>query len=307
MALVLAIAPRANAAYIYWADPGDNAISRANVDGTHVIRQFVKHAQYPCGVAVDARHIYWANLWNSRQDGPGTTIGRANLDGSRVTNAFIRGALWPCGVAVGASHLYWADGGSQNPGTQPAMDGTIGSARLDGRGIVRSLVVANATNGGSAVAEIQGGLALDGAHLYWGDWANDTIGIANLDGTGANDSFISLPSGTGPEAVAVTGGRIYWGGAEGRIGRANVNGTGIAPEYLRFPEGGLCGMASSSTSVYWAWVNDLGFRGGIGRAALNDHGTIEFLTGKNGGVGCGIAVGPGSGKRRHATRLGSLG
>jgi virginiamycin B lyase len=68
-----------------------------------VNRSFITGAQSPCGVAVDATHIYWANSTGFvRVNGSVvSTIGRAKLDGTAVDQSFIRtGAGIPQGVAV---------------------------------------------------------------------------------------------------------------------------------------------------------------------------------------------------------------
>src|SRR3954454_10837343 len=67
--------------YVYVAHSA-GAIARVTIGGTVVPDPLIRDATTPCGVAVDATHIYWAE----RQfDQPGAgTIGRANLDGSGV-------------------------------------------------------------------------------------------------------------------------------------------------------------------------------------------------------------------------------
>jgi hypothetical protein len=58
-------------------------IGRANLDGSGVEPRFIiTGASDPTGVAVDAAHVYWINLFTG-------TIGRANLDGSGVDQSFI--------------------------------------------------------------------------------------------------------------------------------------------------------------------------------------------------------------------------
>jgi virginiamycin B lyase len=294
---LLACAPRAGAAtHIYWADPSAHAISRANADGRHVLHDFIKHVQFACGLAVAGDYIYWANLYNSRGTGPGTTIGRARLNGTGVDNSFIRGADWPCGVAANATSIYWADGPSQNPSRQGDEDGTIGEANLDGDSVVPALF--NVGNGafGSGVpasAVLEGAVAVSDTQLYWGDWANDTIGAANLDGSAANDQLVALPGGTEPQGLAVTGNSLYWAGSfrqRGEIGSVGLDGSHVRLNLLRPSQGGICGMASDGTSLYWTWVNDFSLNSGVGRVGLNGSGLNQFLTGRGGGIGCGIAV-----------------
>jgi hypothetical protein len=111
-----------DAAHIYWTaidpcglvggpdggtDSCENAIGRANLDGTGIDQSFIETGgpvggAEPSGVAVDGGHVYWANYsgyskrWNF--------IGRANLDGTGANRHFITGAVVasPGGVAVDA-------------------------------------------------------------------------------------------------------------------------------------------------------------------------------------------------------------
>jgi Low-density lipoprotein receptor repeat class B len=294
---LLAFAPRARAAtYIYWADPSAHAISRANADGRHVVHDFIKHVQFACGLAIEGRYIYWANLYNAHGTGPGTTIGRARLNGTGVDNSFIRGADWPCGVAANSTSIYWADGPSQNPSRQGDEDGTIGEANLDGGGVIPALF--NIGNGalGSGMplsAVLEGALAVTDTQLYWGDWENNTIGTANLDGSDANDQLVNLPDGTEPQGLALTGSSVYWAGSfrqRGAIGTAGLDGSQVRPRLLQPSQGGICGMATDGRSLYWTWVNDFSLNSGVARVGLTGSGLNQFLTGRSGGVGCGIAV-----------------
>ena len=93
------------------ATPGGTTIGRANLDGSGVNQDFITGALDPCGVAVDAGHIYWANAGGTPKDRAYNALGRANLDGSRVDQRFVTGANGPCGIAVDGTHMYWANGG----------------------------------------------------------------------------------------------------------------------------------------------------------------------------------------------------
>jgi virginiamycin B lyase len=103
--------------HIYWADftLGSASISRADLDGTHVDRQFIAGLDAPAGLAVDGEHLYWA----SPDQG---TIGRARLDGTYVRPAFVTGAAGAFSVAVDADHVYWSS---------PSQS-EIGRASIDG-------------------------------------------------------------------------------------------------------------------------------------------------------------------------------
>jgi hypothetical protein len=68
-----------------------------NLDGTGLDRNFIHAPAF--GVALDARHIYWAA--RNENDFERGAIGRANLDGSAVDADLIAGVHSPSGVAVG--------------------------------------------------------------------------------------------------------------------------------------------------------------------------------------------------------------
>ena len=65
------------------------AVGRADLNGSGVDLHFIATGDINTyGVAVDAQHLYWANLRAG-------TIGRANLDGSSPDPGFISGASAP--------------------------------------------------------------------------------------------------------------------------------------------------------------------------------------------------------------------
>lgn len=99
-------------------------------------------ADNPCGVAVDAQHVYWAQ-------GNDGTIGRANLDGSGANESFITlpGDQYPCGLAVDAQHIYW---------TNKTGVGGVGRANINGTGVNPGLI------SGAINSEPTCGLAVDG-------------------------------------------------------------------------------------------------------------------------------------------------
>src|SRR5262245_11322692 len=79
--------------HLYWANktpgwgtrPAATTIGRARLDGTVVEHSFVSGTgRGPCGVALDRKHIYWAELLGGAIGRPdeGGAIGRANRDGS---------------------------------------------------------------------------------------------------------------------------------------------------------------------------------------------------------------------------------
>jgi hypothetical protein len=201
-------------------------IGRARLDATVPEPTFVEAVDSPCGVAVNEQHVYWAS-------GDGHSVGRANIDGSNPERNFITGLDEPCGVAVDKSHVYWAD----------LDDESIGRADLDG--------------GKSNPFFIEGvegvcGVAVDDAHIFWGTYSN-SIGRANLDGSMPDNEFI-----TGlerPCGVATNGSRLFWSeqsnGSNGRLGAASVDGSAIDRDLVT-GLGSPCGVAVDS------WVLDPG-------------------------------------------------
>jgi virginiamycin B lyase len=152
------------------ATPGGTTIGRANLDGSGVNQDFITGALDPCGVAVDAGHIYWANAGGTPKDRAYNALGRANLDGSGVDQRFVTGANGPCGIAVDGTHMYWANSNS----------GSIGSAKLDGSAVDQALL---------SVPLGTSGIAVDQAYLYF-DGADLGIGRASLDGSTVEPDYL---------------------------------------------------------------------------------------------------------------------
>ena len=291
--------------HLYWANntpgwgarPASTTIGRARLDdGTGVEHSFVSGAgRIPCGVALDRKHIYWAELLGGAVGRPaeGGAVGRANRDGSGVDATFIptpgKGA---CGVAIAGGHIYWASGGA------------IARANVDGTGVDRQFIPGLAIPRTSPTSLGGGpcGIAVAGKYVYWMNAAESrkpvTIGRANLDGTGVNKRLITgVTNGCG---IAVVGGHIYWtngGFADSRhatdaIGRANLDGTGVNRRFIRTASHPWC-VAVYQGHIYWAQSTG-GFAHPsttIGRANLNGSAVNDqFITGIHDTCG-GLAVG----------------
>jgi virginiamycin B lyase len=269
LAASLALAARAEA-FVYWSNFGTNTIGRANLDGTGVDQSFVPRADEPCGVAVDASHVYWADT---------DAVGRANLDGSGADQSFITGTNFPCGVAVDASHVYWSISG-------PGTSGTIGRANLDGSGADHSFITG---------LNSPTGVTVDAGHVYWASVDGNAIGRANLDGSGADQSFITGLAGT-RGGVAVDASHVYWVNLVDRtIGRANLDGTGVDQSFITALVDPLS-VAVDASHVYWT---DSGARRGtpplregvgtIGRANLDGTGVDQrFICEANAPIGVAV-------------------
>jgi hypothetical protein len=121
------------------------------------------------------------------------------------------------------------------------------------------------------------GLAVDANHLYWSDFSGPFVTRTDLDGI-AVDPFILTQGSLG---VAVDANHIYWADflkTPPSIGRANLDGTGVEPDFIPIPEGLFpWGVAVDADHIYWTNVNDFG--GSIGRANLDGTGVDQnFIT-----------------------------
>jgi virginiamycin B lyase len=244
------LAARAEA-FVYWGDAG--RIGRADLNGSNVNFSFITPVSQTCGMAVDGQHLYWAG-W-----GPPGYIGRANLNGTGADSTFISVADSARGLAVDGAHLYWTNW------HWPNVSGTIGRADLDGSNLDQSFI---------ALAAQPIEVAVDGEHLYWTGGGN--IGRADLDGSNVDPNFIDTP--TGALGLAVNATHIFWtsGGSEGRIGRANLNGTGVDESFITFgvdiPDGWDNPAEVDVDGAHIYWANQVGPESGyprIGRADLD--------------------------------------
>ena len=94
------------------------------INGSHVERNWIRVGTGTCGIAADAKHVYW--LTN------GGEIGRADVSGANVDAKFIKTSLRALGaVAVTGSHIFWTD-----------HEG-IGRANIDGKDVKQDFLPAN--------------------------------------------------------------------------------------------------------------------------------------------------------------------
>jgi virginiamycin B lyase len=206
--------------HVYWTNAatsvdGAGSIGRANLDGTSPNQSFITGASNPQGIAVDGSFVYWANAGSTEAT---RSIGRANLDGTSPSQSFVAlgGSAGPTGLAVNTSFIYWA-----NPGSGIQFTGSIEKVTLAGasRQVVgenlddpRGLALDGsylywADNNTSlfrpAIGRVKlngterdrrfiptpvvGGVAVDGAHVYWGggdgrDSGNDLYSYDSASG-----------------------------------------------------------------------------------------------------------------------------
>ena len=209
--------------HVYWSNYNTAAIGRANVDRTEVNQSFIGTNFNPEGMAVDGNHIYWSRpglehdrpgergrdgcepeLYQRRlQPGRGSSRRHPHLLGQlqrRLDRACERGRDG-CEPELHQHQLQPTRGGDRR---QPHLLGQLpqrhdrtgepGRERCERRSFI-------------STASSVTGVAVDSGHIYWSNWAGNTIGRANLDGTGVNQSFISGAST--PVGVAVDSGHLY--------------------------------------------------------------------------------------------------
>jgi hypothetical protein len=267
---LLAFAPRAGA-FIYWA--GENSIGRASNDGSGANPSFITlPGKQPCGVAVDAQHIYWANVTSG-------SIGRANLDGSGADSNFITaGVGLVCGVTLEGNHIWWA-----NLATSPTDTGSVGRANLDGSG---GAVVYST----SSFVEGPGqGVGVGSSLVFWtnNDSDDPSIGRAGVDGTPPpNKSFLPTPDVFRPLSWPTVGaGRLYFAST---LGLFTTNVEGLDPVSL-IGTNASGGIALYGGQVYWANFTE----GTMSRADLR-LGSPDFVFLRDLDQPSGIAVDGGS-------------
>jgi Ca2+-binding RTX toxin-like protein len=251
-----------NGADLYWANhvsPG--TIGHADIDSSgnvsNVNQSFITGADAPVGVAADSAHVYWANQG---------TIGRANLDGTGADQNFVSFAGIPQGVAVDATNIYWVN---YDPVDSPVDSITRGTL-ADPLGTMTSLIPIP----GNGIDPF--GLAVDSTHIYWAQQGTNTIARANLNGSGADHSFISLPAGSSPTAVAVDALTAACGGQG-----ATVVGTDGADDLRGTNRDDVIAAGGGADTVVGLRGDDL-VCGGGGADELRGKGGDDALRGGSG-------------------------
>jgi virginiamycin B lyase len=106
-------------------------------------------------------------------------------------------------------------------------------------------------------------------YVYWTNNNNGTIGRATINGTDIIEAFVKTGYKSGNASLTVNADYIYWttanGGTATYIGRANIDGKDVNPKFINTAGDNVCGVAISSTYIYW--VGDVGSY--IGRAKLD--------------------------------------
>ena len=135
IALCCVSIPAAHAAdKMYWTDKDEEAIRRANVDGSDVEDLVTSGLGEPLALALDMANgkMYWSDKYTD-------TIGRANVDGSNVEDLVTSGLKEVYGLAldVAGGKMYWTD----------KSEKVIRRANLDGTNI-EDLITSGLEEGG---------------------------------------------------------------------------------------------------------------------------------------------------------------
>jgi hypothetical protein len=274
-------------AYIYTTcQNGCDRISRYSTAGVSLDQSFIhtSSADVPTGIAIDGRHIYWANYNATAGQGD---LGRATLDdegkviAAETNQSIVSGLTRPLGVASypkpdGTTFVYWVNAGTSTIGrVEFGPDGEIvGSPDPN--------FITGATDGF--------GMTFDDGVLYWGRWTDGDddsvepesfIGRAEIgeDGFLEEDPDIDvsneyLADVESPNGLTATGPHLYWGNyGYAALGRVEFDPeTGAAdpetfdnhwaddgpmpyPDILPHPDNRMMflpgGMANDGVHLYW--------------------------------------------------------
>jgi|GEM_PF-1405874 len=173
----------------------------------------------------------------------------------------IAGVLMALMPSSAQADIYWAQGiNAAGSGKSQIGEGTFG-------GGVAKLNIGLGTG-------LYVDVAVGSDHIYWADYTNKRIGRSDLTGGNVQSAFIvGLPGLL--LSVAVDRSHIYWTDKTGKIGRANLDGTGVKPTFIN---SGVekQGVAVDGQHIYWAEPDF----NRIGRANLDGSGGVAtFITG----------------------------
>ena len=223
---------------IYWVRARN--IYRANADGTEVenIYSDVHGGARSIALDVAAVKIYWTGSHR----GVGK-IRRADLVGTNEEDILTDlGEPRALALDVAGGKIYWGESGD---------DGKIRRATLQGTR-VKNIVI------GMRRAPKDIALDVAGGKIYW--CTDGSISRANLDGINVQVIII-----THVEAIDLdlAGGKIYWtdGREDGKILRANLNGTDIEDILTELKSPRALALDVAGGKIYWAEKDTPGIGG----------------------------------------------
>jgi hypothetical protein len=229
--------------HIYWTGMGnpsadDGFVMRSNLDGSNVMTVIPAGGTYTpkqLRIVKENGKLYWS-------DREGMRVQRSNMNGSMIETLVTTGtsaadrmdnSRWCVGIAIDVEGgwVYWSQKGSDN--------GMVGSLR---RAHLQMPQGQNSTNRTDIEVLYSGlpepidiDLDLENDLIYWTDRGDDTINRGPIEipsgSTAANRTDRQILVRGVREAIGVTldllRGKLYFtGGTGGRVGMANLDGTG---------------------------------------------------------------------------------
>jgi hypothetical protein len=219
----LAVIDEPGAQYIFWTEvgeeqAGEGSIGRASLAGGEVNEGCLTGLTIPRAVDSDASHIYWTSPSSTipgsflyTNDG---SIGRADLtcNVGSVEPGFVKSGEGSPVVTAAAGDIAVDDNYIYSTGFYLEFAQGV---------ILRASVTSGVRAEGALVVptvKSQVGIALDGAHLYWGNPTTSKVGRSDLDFSSPEQDFI-IEAGH-PEDPAVDASHIYWSANQGAIPNA---------------------------------------------------------------------------------------
>jgi hypothetical protein len=220
--------------FIYWVEGTAATIGRCKLDGTESNTEWLKEiGGEPHGIAVDANYVYWSSKSKA-------CIGRVKHDGTGLEKEWLTGLGTELrALAVDGTYIYW---------TRSAI--AVGRAKLNGTEVEKAWFTTENANG----------VSVNGTYIFRGGaGASGGVYRALLDKSGDTH----LLEEVGPVGVTVKGTKVYWTSfAAGRIGRANLDGTGVEKEFIK---GAASPREVAVGPIYIYWISE----GVIGRCKLD--------------------------------------
>jgi hypothetical protein len=265
--------------YLYWADPEDNTIGRAKLNGasqpTEVDDHFITGADNPQDVAVNSDHIYWVNAAEEAQ-GSGT-IGRADINGAlaSVQQDFIaasfEGTYNPRAIAVDATHIYWGNVGNPLSGQPRESHGLI-RATLEGSAVEEWGKLYNSEKDKEEGITTPQNWRVTDLTIY----KNSIYLAEGAENITQNERLITQISATDPLAIGeflhtksqagdvdveasaftIANGIAYWATSEAKIGSASIDNDEYTlsnrQEVAVGDAHGAFGLAADGEHLYWS-------------------------------------------------------
>jgi hypothetical protein len=244
--------------HIYWTGMGvpaanDGFVMRSDLDGTNVVTLVPAGGTFtPKQMKLDVAggKIYWS-------DREGMRVMRANLDGSGIEALVTTGqtdtdrmnaANWCVGLALdlAGGYVYWSQKGPTN--------GHMGSLRRAhlvmpaGQTSITRTDIQVLYDGLPEPVDIE--LDVDAGYIYWTDRSDDTVsrgpiaipaGATAATRTDRQILVTGVATAIGVALDLARGKAYYTSGANGALGRVNLDGTGNEP--LIPMAGNLTGIA----------------------------------------------------------------